>query len=305
VRNRNAFTLVELLVVIAIIGILIALLLPAVQAAREAARRSQCNNNLKQIGIALHNYHDTTSSFPPGRMSCDGWTGGPCTGKTWIEKPGTSGFVMLLPYLENQPLYDQFGGFRLGALFPTSPPDNSWRTPAIDQAMRIRPDVFVCPSDVSQPMRGNEATSSYAFNHGSRGPSWGMNQQDLKHGNTGVFNYLSVYSMRDIRDGTANTFFAGEVVAAHTAESSNRWVVGSRHLDSLRSTENPVNTPPGTGIVLDAYGYKCNGAFASQHPGGANFVFADGHVQFISETIDLALYRALSTRDGREPASPP
>jgi len=297
--------LVELLVVIAIIGILIALLLPAVQMAREAARRSQCNNNLKQIGIALHNYHDTVGCFPPGRMSCDGWTGGPCAGKTWIEKPGTSGFVMILPYVEQKPLYDLFGGFQLGAVFPTSPPDTSWRTPEVDQAMKTRPEVYVCPSDTSKEMRGNEATASYALNHGSRGPSWGMDQVNLKHGNTGMFNYLGSIKMQEILDGTANTLFAGEVLEAHTAESSNRWTVGSRHLDSLRSTENPVNTPPGTGIVLDAYGYKCNGAFGSMHPGGANFLFGDGHVQFISENSDLATYQALSTRKGGETVSPP
>jgi prepilin-type N-terminal cleavage/methylation domain-containing protein/prepilin-type processing-associated H-X9-DG protein len=303
-RNRRAFTLVELLVVIAIIGILIALLLPAVQAAREAARRSQCTNNLKQIGIALHNYHDTTGSFPPGRMSCDGWTGGPCAGKTWIEKPGTSGFAMILPYLEQGPLYDLFGGFELGAVYPSGGPAG-WRTSDVDQAMKTRPDVYVCPSDISKPIRGNDATSSYAFNHGSRGPSWGMSQQNLKHGNTGMFNYLIAYQMRHVLDGTAQTFFAGEVLDSDTRESSNRWVVASRHLDSLRSTENPLNTPPGTGIVLTAYGYSCNGAFGSLHPGGGNFVFVDGHVQFISETIDLATYRALSTREGYESVSMP
>jgi prepilin-type N-terminal cleavage/methylation domain-containing protein/prepilin-type processing-associated H-X9-DG protein len=304
-RKSLGFTLVELLVVIAIIGILVALLLPAVQAAREAARRMQCTNNLKQMGIAFHNYHDTVKVFPAGRMSCDGWTGGPCAGKQWWERQGTSGWVMLLPYLEQQPLYDQFGGFEMGALFPTSAPSNAWRTPEIDQAMRQRPNVFVCPSAIAKPMRGNEATANYAMCHGSRGPSWGMNQANLKHGNTGMFNYLEPYAMKHVTDGTANTIFAGEVLAADTAESSNRWVVGSRHLDSLRSTENPVNTPPGTGIVLTAYGYSCNGAFGSLHPGGANFLFGDGHVRFISETIDLAIYRALSTRKGGESVSLP
>jgi prepilin-type N-terminal cleavage/methylation domain-containing protein len=305
-RFQQGFTLVELLVVIAIIGILVALLLPAIQAAREAARRSECINNLKQIGLALHNYHDTLGTFPPGRMSCDGWTGGPCAGKNWVQKPGTSGFVMLLPYLELQSLYDSFGGFQAGAVYPTSPPNNNWRTPEVDQAMKTRPEVYVCPSDTSRPMRGSDATSSYAFVHGSRGPSYGMSQTELKHGNTGVFNYLGTYTMQEIIDGTSNTMLVGEVIDAHTAESSNRWVVGSRHLDSLRSTENPLNTPPGTGaFTLTAYGYTCNGAFGSRHPGGASFLIGDGQVRFISDSVNMTVYRALSTRAGGEAITPP
>lgn len=301
-RSHRAFTLVELLVVIAIIGILVALLLPAIQAAREAARRTECINNLKQIGIALHGYHDSLGRFPPGRMSCDGWTGGPCAGKTWVQKPGTSGFVMLLPYLEEQGLYDLFGGFKLGAVYPVGAPGGTaWRTSEVDQAMKTRPDFYVCPSDVSERRRGNDATSSYAFNHGSRGPSYGMSQTQLKHGNTGLFNYLSAYAMFDVLDGTSNTLVVGEVLDAHTRESSNRWVVAGRHLDSLRSTENPLNTPPGTGpYTLNAYGYRCNGAFGSEHPGGGNFLLCDGQVRFFDDSIDMYLYRALSTRSGAE-----
>ena len=115
-----------------------------------------------------------------------------------------------------------------------------------------------------------------------------------------MFNYRTSYKIRNVTDGMSRTIFAGEVIDADTRESANRWMLGSRHLDSLRSTENPVNTPPGEGIVLDAYGYKCNGAFASEHPGGANFGFGDGHVTFISENIDLLTYQALSTREGGE-----
>ena len=303
-RSRRAFTLVELLVVIAIIGILVALLLPAIQAAREAARRTQCLNNLKQIGIALHNYHDTLKTFPPGRMSCDGWTGGPCTGLLDTWKAGTSGFVVLLPFLEQQQLYDLFGGFEEGAVYPIA--GTTWRTADVDRAMKTRPPVLVCPSDVSKPMNGNDATGSYALVHGSRGPSWGMDQANLKHGNTGMFVYLGTYKMQDVLDGTANTMFAGEVIDAHTNESSNRWTVGSRHLDCLRSTENPLNTPTGTGpYTLTAYGYTCNGAFASRHPGGAQFLFGDGQVRFMDDAVDLSLYRALSTRAGNEAVSPP
>ena len=305
-RTRRGFTLVELLVVIAIIGILIALLLPAVQAAREAARRAQCVNNLKQITLALANYENALKAFPPGRMGCDGWQSDVCTNNPGYQRPGTSGFVMILPYVEEQPLYDQFKPFAKGAIAPASPGDSSdgttdgWNTAIIQDAVKQRPAVFVCPSDNSEPLRGSYATGSYALCHGSHGPSYGMDQRNLKHYNTGMFNYRTSYRIRNVVDGMSRTIFAGEVLDADTVESSNRWTIGARHLDSMRSTENPVNTPPGEGIVLDAYDYKCNGAFGSEHPGGANFGFGDGHVTFLSENIDLATYQALSTREGGE-----
>jgi hypothetical protein len=219
-------------------------------------------------------------------------------------KPGTSGFVMILPHLELQQLYDMFGGFQQGAVYPIA--GSTWRTTEIDLAMKTRPPAFVCPSDISKPMNGSDATGSYAFVHGHRGPSWGMDQVNLKHGNTGVFVYLSAYNMRDVLDGTANTLFAGEVIDAHTNESSNRWALGSRHLDSLRSTENPLNTPTGTGpYTLTASGFTCNGAFASRHPSGGLFLLGDGQVRFLNDSINLALYRALSTRQGAEAVTPP
>src|SRR5688500_11754628 len=104
-RRRSAgFTLVELLVVIAIIGVLVALLLPAVQSARESSRRTQCLNHLKQVGLAVHNYHDTLGLFPPGRMGCDCWDDDVCGKRSSLTRPGTSGFAMLLPFVEQQPL---------------------------------------------------------------------------------------------------------------------------------------------------------------------------------------------------------
>lgn len=108
--------------------------------------------------------------------------------------------------------------------------------------------------------------------------------------------YIRSMKYADCADGLSNTFFTGEVIGIHTSQGSNRWWIGNRHMDSLRTTDNPLNTAPGKGVV---YGSN-NGAFGSYHPGGGNFGFGDGTVRFISETIDLAVYRALSTRDRGE-----
>ncbi|HTN76805.1 MAG TPA: DUF1559 domain-containing protein, partial [Pirellulaceae bacterium] len=125
------------------------------------------------------------------------------------------------------------------------------------------------------------------------------------HYNTGVFLYRTPIRQAHIRDGVSNTIFIGEVQASDKPDSSNRWIVAGRHTDSLRTTENALNTPPTKGITVDLYGLKVNGAFGSRHSGGAYFAFGDGHVQFISENINLPLYKALGTRAGRENASPP
>jgi prepilin-type N-terminal cleavage/methylation domain-containing protein/prepilin-type processing-associated H-X9-DG protein len=309
--QRRAFTLVELLVVIAIIGILVAMLLPAVQSAREAARRMECGNKLKQLALALANYETSLKVFPPGRMGCDGWTEDVCKNNKDIQRPGTSGFVMILPQLEQQSLYDKFG-FVKGAVFPASPndsPDGSasgWRTPDVDLAIKTRPPVFVCASDDSKPTfdTTQDATGSYALCQGSWGPTYGIDQIKTKHYNNGMFNYRTVISAMDVRDGLSNTILIGETILNHTLESQNRWMLGARHTSAMRSTDNPLNTLPGTGVsVVDLYGYKANGAFGSRHPGGAGFAFGDGHVVFLSDNIDLTTYRALSTRAGREVVS--
>ena len=303
---RVGFTLVELLVVIAIIAMLVTLLLPAVQSAREAARRISCANNLKQIALALANYEGATETYPPGRVGCDGWQKDVCTGDAGWQRPGTSGFVLLLPMLEEQGLYDAFGGFKKGAVFPASPgntPDGTtdgWRTPEISAAIATRPSVFVCASDDAKPTRNGAGTSSYALVHGSNGPTYGIDQVRVKHYNTGMFVYKIVHTHKQVEDGLSRTIFVGETISGHLQESSNRWMIGSRHLDSLRSTDNPLNTPPGEGVVVTLYGYSTNGAFASYHPGGANFAFGDGHIEFLDENIDLRTYRALSTRAGGE-----
>ncbi|MBN2022676.1 MAG: DUF1559 domain-containing protein [Pirellulales bacterium] len=306
-RHRRAagFTLVELLVVIAIIGVLIALLLPAVQAAREAARRSQCANNLKQIALALAAYETAHGLFPPSRLGYDD------SGRPEKDLVGTSALVLILPQMGQQPLYDQFD-FDNG-LWVLNQPGYSWLAPTSPNRAGIaaRPASYVCPSDESRPfserpqdplthwgLTDAAAVASYATVAGSYGAGGGTSL--MKYDNNGVFYYRGDHSADDVTDGLSRTMFVGEVVESHTTNSSNVWTKGNRELDTHRSTSNPLNTWPGEGVIITAYGWRVNGAFASRHPGGANFAFGDGHVDFLEENISLDAYQALSTRDGGE-----
>jgi prepilin-type N-terminal cleavage/methylation domain-containing protein len=308
-NRRPGFTLVELLVVIAIIGVLVALLLPAVQAAREAARRAQCTNNIRQWALAVNTYEDSLKTYPTGRMGCDCWTGDVCGTRPSSTRPGTSAFVLLLPQMEQQSLYDQLG-FQKGAIAPVTgcagvTDDTAGWSTGISQLFSYRPKSVVCPTNTAKKLSGgNWGVGSYAFNHGTYGASAGTDQVNLKHYNTGVFMYRTPIKPRDVSDGLANTFFIGEVADGHNPNNSNQWMIGSRHTDSLRATENPLNTPISAPIFLDLYGLKVNGAFSSKHPRGALFAFGDGHVQYLSDNINLTTYRALSTRNGGETAQP-
>jgi prepilin-type N-terminal cleavage/methylation domain-containing protein/prepilin-type processing-associated H-X9-DG protein len=318
--KRTAFTLVELLVVIAIIGILVALLLPAVQAAREAARRAQCVNNLKQFGIAIQNHHDVFKKLPPGRLSCD--NSGPASlgcdaaGKPDVQRVGTSGFVLLLPFLEEQALRDLIvdpdGKKGIGFWLRSNA---AWYTAANMQAIAQRPQVFVCPSDMAEPFAQTTeypaggyavpagvkaAVGSYAFVTGTLGVVGGG---DYKYANTGLFYYVVQHKFKDCSDGLSKTMMVGEAVDGHTSPSSNIWSRAIRGIDCYRATENPLNTFPGFTPFDPTYGINVNGAFASRHPGGSQFMFGDSHVEFLGENIDDALYKALSTRKGGETVS--
>ena len=322
--RREGFTLVELLVVIAIIGILVALLLPAIQAAREAARRSQCTNNLKQIGLAIINYETAVKEYPPGRLNCD--AGSPyfdCRNDLVDQnaRSSMSGFVLILPYLEEQALFDQAGIDQVDAIWRWNA---TWKSnPARVAVVETRPPVYVCPSSTSLPIAETRAdtsqftdvaiaTGTYAFAHGKRGPSWMADTAPLyvKTRNTGVFNYFRKVSPRQITDGLSNTMFAGEVLQAHTTGNRNIWSYGARLLDSMRTTECPLNTPPSSQdcdffpvVPPGSPPQVENGAFGSEHPGGANFVFGDGRVDFILDSIADELYQAGATiacQDGLE-----
>lgn len=300
----RGFTLVELLVVIAIIGILVALLLPAVQAAREAARKTSCSNNLRQVGLALAVHESAISRFPPGRIGCDD-TGDLMShpvcrpGLAPAEKTGASGFVNLLPHLDEQALFDRLDVAH-GGLWNRNVNDLYWYQD-LDKCMAIKSRVglFVCPSDPANAVSDVytpvlAATGSYAFVNGSLGPD--APPHVAKFDNNGMFVYVTPRTTRQLRDGLSKTMAVGEVILADTWESSNTWTYALVHADCLRSTRNPLNTTPGSGILTN----RQNGAFGSHHPAGALFLFADGHVAYLSNNIDLVTYVAASTIRGSE-----
>ena len=281
-RSSSAFTIVELLVVIAIIGLLIALLLPAVQAAREGARRSQCVNNLKQIEIAMHQYENIFGFYPAGRLGCDG-------GCIPANQPGASAFVMLLRQLEQEQLADQ--------MYPYLTPTTIWPSNLPAALRTARPSVFVCPSDIAKTTIANPpycATGSYACCAGNNGPSFGA-ANAVKNLNNGMFLYLNMERSADCTDGLSNVLFIGEVNYADSVDEENTWLHASRHLDSLRTTENPLNTPYHQGTQYPTP-TGSNGAFGSQHPNGGNFAFGDSSVRFVNSAIDIALYHNLGQR---------
>lgn len=313
-RSRTkptGFTLVELLVVIAIIGILVALLLPAVQAAREAARRMSCSNNIKNLALSVNNYEDTVKELPPARLGIDGTTDREVAKLTDILSfSGASGFVLILPYIEEGVLYDQLGVYdaSTGGLWPSSFFSSSpWRTDQKEQGLAQRPDILVCPSDDSLPYSEltrfdswgqRPATGSYAFCAGHRGVNHPtpVNACRTKHHNSGAHLYWNTVSLREVTDGTSKTMSIGEVVEGHTQESSNIWSYVLRYADCFRVTDVPLNTPPGVDAkVVGTNPANVNGAFQSRHSGGAFFSFLDGHVEFLNDDIDFDLYQGMST----------
>lgn len=322
----RAFTLVELLVVIAIIGVLVALLLPAVQAAREAARRAQCANNLKQIGLAMHNHLVARGVFPAGRSGHEGNSAAdvPCLiGSSAVEKHAASGFVLLLPYIEGEATY-KLVRFDLGGIFNYySPYVGTWYNGERMQLVQLRPSVFVCPSSTADPncnqcfkkagwsqFDWESGTGTYALCQGTYGPRmFQTGQSDIgtisSCGNTGMFVYGRQRRPSKITDGLSNTFAGGELRAPDTLDGFSLWAYGSRYESSLRVTTNLLNEKPGKGQVrVEPWGSRNNGAFGSEHPNGANFLFGDGHVTFVNDDIDYGAYQDFATIASQNPQPP-
>jgi len=310
-HSRAGFTLVELLVVIAIIGILVALLLPAVQAAREAARRMSCSNNLKQLGLALHNYHDTYKVFPYG------WDN---RGRLWSAS--------ILPQLEQAPLHDTL-------LTQESGPGNwSANGSPNEAACGTQVSVYRCPSlPIAQSFNNsgipNRAPASYRGNAGTEASSDDtstiINPPGAKSlemlGQNGLFEACRTYRLADIIDGTSNTVAFGESSTdpdfVKDGQGMDHWFIGSPQADPCRCDGGTGGTEfteaVGTGVVPmnlrfndpAAHGRLMEMSFGSYHPGGAMFTLADGSVQFIAETIDFAAYQARFSRNGGESFSGP
>lgn len=327
-QRRKAFTLIELLVVIAIIAILIAILLPAVQQAREAARRSTCNNNMKQIGLALHNYHDAHELFPPGYV---------------LLSPGSSGAdgnvgwgwgAKILPFLEYKELYNELSGYfgsnelsntgssvraNLLSIEVTAfhcPSDNgikgvaNW-TQQVDSGNPVYdtsdPTMCTDPTDPSTcPQLGNAPTtsgqpfaakSSYVGMYGHTGLGSGAGSGTF-FGNSGI-------GIDDLRDGTSKTIIAGE-----RFQEKGRAVWAGVHYDETMS--GGIFDPTNTGydaqesFVLGTAAITINpkpangSAFSSAHDGGAHMLFGDGHVKFVTSGIDVTLFGLLANRRDRQ-----
>ncbi|CAN0344510.1 unnamed protein product, partial [Ectocarpus sp. 4 AP-2014] len=209
---------------------------------------------------------------------------------------GGSGFVAILPSIEESVLFDKLNPL-LDGLWDNNLDDLDWyltAEPAKLSAMTSRPELYSCPSSLSEPLSKvyppvTAATGDYALCNGNESPEalWVR----LKYENGGPFLYARVRRLREITDGLSKTFFVGEATHAASWQSSNIWTYARVNADSLRSTANPLNTPPGEGVVRE----RRNGAFASNHPTGANFAWGDGHVSVVTDDIDQELYRSSST----------
>lgn len=329
-RRSPGFTLIELLVVIAIIAILIALLLPAVQQAREAARRTQCRNNLKQFGLAMHNYHDNYNQFPLTVWN-DPWSGIPTTGgvNDWTNGSKGSWMVRILPYIDQAPLFNQYDFSKNG------PPSGSTFAAELQSdaaGVRLSSKLippYMCPTDKSPNKNrddANWAKSSYAISAGNSRmntqPDCGLNDLGNSfalgvshHADGNRPSHASGIALRgmwsagikDISDGTSNTIMIGEALAECT---DHQWTGWAHFNNNWATTTAPINWPvhcqnrprvtetrPG---CHDWNDHAFSQGFKSDHVGGAHVVLCDGSVKFLSNNIDyMTLQRAGERRDGQ------
>ncbi|MCA8984385.1 MAG: DUF1559 domain-containing protein [Planctomycetaceae bacterium] len=301
-ETPRAFTLIELLVVIAIIAILVALLLPAVQQAREAARRSACKNNLKQIGLALHNYHDTHNVFPYSTAHASSNAGTP-SGTNVLNH---SGWVLLLPYIEQGALYDQYNfSWATGIRNASGGTVAGGTDPAINTNLNLsrnRVEVYLCPSDNGGKVYtgadgtygcgvANAYRSNYGFsvNSGNGGTFWGSYGISSR----AMFGLNAFCQMKDIVDGTSNTVAVVETTLEVDDGRTQSWSCSSHvgqgiNLAASRGINNFLccswRTPPNA-----QYQYGRNGEWGepgSLHQGGIQILLADGAVRFLSENVN-------------------
>ena len=325
-RSSRGFTLIELLVVIAIIGVLIGLLLPAVQAAREAARRAQCTNNLKQIGIALHNYHGAIGSFPVGFL----YPTGPVPATTSPLQYRWSVLAQMAPYLEQANLQNALNFHFPLAYKPTSASAFWPFYPENGTVMATQVATFLCPSDGAAPPSVDSGPTNYVFCTGD-----GSGGGDASRAN-GAFILGPAQRMVDLLDGSSNTAAASEsvlgiagpysqeapspapsprprvftrVAAGPLTESScsvsgKGWLLNKgagwwdgNYLNTLYNHYNAPNSRSPDCIVYHNPGWRAARSF---HPGGVNMLFCDGHVAFAKDAVSPTVWRALATRGGGE-----
>ncbi len=314
VRARRAFTLVELLVVIAIIGVLVALLLPAVQAAREAARRTQCANNLKQLALAAHNHHDTFLRFPT-------------PGDTWN---GYSAQAQLLPFVEQANLQDLID-FDQPLMF--GPPNVPTVNPALAHVIDMVVAVLICPSDAGEVFYTDHAGVRWAGANymGNSGSGTELRYCSTGNRSDGLFWRGSIMRFRDITDGTSHTVLLAETLFGRRGEDTVELVDARRQM-KRPSAGGPCTVPAeamaplvatryeggraGQWLRNQTYNSGINAFFPpnsplpdvahhgealsgarSLHPGGVQIALADGSVRFVAETIELNTWRKLHARN--------